>query len=330
MTSSWCSTTGSTGRSSRSATGARRAPALGLPADRPLVGYVGNLAHKKGPDVLVAAMAELAKRSSREVDLAIIGAGAVEPALREQALALGVAGRVRFVGRKVHDEIPQWINVFDVFCLPSRREGCPNVVLEALASGRPVVASRVGGVPELLRKDNGLLVPPDRPAELAPRSTPRSRAPGTRRRSAPRSRAFRGTPLPAPTTASSARWSRPIVLVERPSTPLRSAMPIEVVCVAGARPNFMNIAPILRSLRARPAFDARLVHTGSTTTTSCPKILFGTSRSPGRTWSSPSGRRRTRCRRRTSCWRSSRCSRASSPSACSWSATSTRRSRARS
>jgi glycosyltransferase involved in cell wall biosynthesis len=134
---------------------------LGLSEDRPLVGYVGNLAHEKGPDVLVAAMAKVPG-----ADLAIIGAGAIQPALEDQARALGVADRVRFLGRKVHDEIPRWINAFDVFCLPSRREGCPNVVLEALASGRPVVASRVGGVPELLRKDNGLLVPPDRPAEL--------------------------------------------------------------------------------------------------------------------------------------------------------------------
>src|SRR6185437_7900373 len=131
-----------------------------------LVGYVGNLAAEKGADVLVEAMGALARRG-RAADLAIIGAGALEPALRARVAALGIEGRVRFLGRRVHDEVPQWISAFDVLCLPSRREGCPNVVLEALASGRPVVASEVGGVPELLRGDNRILVPPDRPDALA-------------------------------------------------------------------------------------------------------------------------------------------------------------------
>ena len=69
--------------------------------------------------------------------------------------------------RKLHDEIPRWMNAFDLFCLPSRREGCPNVILEALASGKPVVASRVGGIPELINEDNGILVPAESPAALA-------------------------------------------------------------------------------------------------------------------------------------------------------------------
>ncbi len=140
--------------------------ALDVPRGGALVGYVGNLAAEKGADVLVEAMGALARRG-RAADLAIIGAGALEPALRARAAALGIEGRVRFLGRRVHDEVPRWISAFDVLCLPSRREGCPNVVLEALASGRPVVASEVGGVPELLRGDNGILVPPDRPDALA-------------------------------------------------------------------------------------------------------------------------------------------------------------------
>jgi glycosyltransferase involved in cell wall biosynthesis len=140
--------------------------ALGLDPARPLVGYVGNLAHEKGPDVLVDAMGALVRESGRPVDLAIIGAGALERELRARVAALGLGDRVRFLGRKVHDEVPRWISAFDVLCLPSRREGCPNVVLEALASGRPVVATAVGGVPDLIRGDNGILVPPERPAEL--------------------------------------------------------------------------------------------------------------------------------------------------------------------
>jgi glycosyltransferase involved in cell wall biosynthesis len=68
---------------------------------------------------------------------------------------------------RLHDEVPSWISACDVLCLPSRREGCPNVVLEALASGRPVVASRVGGVPEILSPESGVIVDPENPAALA-------------------------------------------------------------------------------------------------------------------------------------------------------------------
>jgi glycosyltransferase involved in cell wall biosynthesis len=135
--------------------------------DRPLVGYVGRLAREKGIDVLVEAMGALDRGALQRADLAIVGAGPLEPALRRRATALGIGGRVLFAGHKGHDELPRWLSSFDVLCLPSRREGCPNVVLEALASGRPVVASSVGGVPELLRQDNGILVPPEQPIDLA-------------------------------------------------------------------------------------------------------------------------------------------------------------------
>jgi glycosyltransferase involved in cell wall biosynthesis len=139
---------------------------LGLAAERRLVGYVGRLSHEKGVDVLVDAMGALSRRDER-VDLAIVGSGPADPALRAKACALGLGARLRFLGHRGHDELPRWLRAFDVLCLPSRREGCPNVVLEALASGTPVVASAVGGVPELLRKDNGILVAAARPDELA-------------------------------------------------------------------------------------------------------------------------------------------------------------------
>ena len=140
---------------------------LGLAPDRHLIGYVGRLSQEKGGDVLIEAFADLVRRDPRPIDLAIIGSGPLESSLRERTAQLALPGRVRYVGHKGHDELPLWLGAFDVLCLPSRREGCPNVVLEALASGRPVVASRVGGVPELLRKDNGLLVAPDDAGALA-------------------------------------------------------------------------------------------------------------------------------------------------------------------
>src|SRR5207253_1229095 len=74
---------------------------------------------------------------------------------------------VHFAGYQSPDAVPVWMAAADVVCLPSLTEGCPNVVLEALACGRPVVASRVGGVPEILSDETGVLISPGSPEELA-------------------------------------------------------------------------------------------------------------------------------------------------------------------
>jgi glycosyltransferase involved in cell wall biosynthesis len=132
---------------------------LGVAEDRQLVTFVGNLVPEKGVDVLIDAMGALEGAGTENLELALVGAGGMAEALRQRAGALGIGPRVRFCGRRPHEEIADWITAADLFCLPSLREGCPNVVLEALASGRPVVASRVGGVPELIREETGVLVP---------------------------------------------------------------------------------------------------------------------------------------------------------------------------
>lgn len=141
---------------------------VGLPHRRPVIGYVGNLRSEKGSDVLIEAMDHLVKKLGvTEPELVIVGSGELQQQLEKRVQALALSSNVRFAGRKLHDEIPRWMNAFDLFCLPSRREGCPNVILEALASGKPVVASRVGGIPELISEDNGILVPAESPAALA-------------------------------------------------------------------------------------------------------------------------------------------------------------------
>jgi glycosyltransferase involved in cell wall biosynthesis len=140
--------------------------ALGLDPSRALVGYVGNLVPEKGPDVLVDAAALLRDRGA-PVDVAMIGDGASRRAIEARIARHALRDRVRLLGRRLHDELPTWLAAIDALVLPSRREGCPNVVLEALASGRPVVASAVGGVPELLDADNGALVPAGDAAALA-------------------------------------------------------------------------------------------------------------------------------------------------------------------
>lgn len=140
---------------------------LDLPTDRKLICYVGNFKPEKGVDLLIEAMGHLHASGRKDVDLVMVGGGPLEESLRVRSRRLGLEDRIRFVGRRLHSEVPDWISACDVFCLPSRREGCPNVVLEGLASGRPVVATRVGGVPELIDATNGILTPAEDAVALA-------------------------------------------------------------------------------------------------------------------------------------------------------------------
>jgi len=113
--------------------------------------YVGNLLPVKGPTVLTRAAEQM-----QDVEIIFVGGG-------PEKISAG-----RCVGSRPHEEIPLWMNASDVLCLPSLNEGLPNVALEAIACGLPVVASRVGGVPEIVREGvNGFLVPPSDSNALA-------------------------------------------------------------------------------------------------------------------------------------------------------------------
>jgi len=137
---------------------------LGLPLDAPLVLYVGHVTEQKGAADLIRAF-ELAGDRLRGARLYLVGDGAGVDACRELGRALG--DRIRFVGAQAHDTIPTWLAACDLLALPSWNEGMPNVVLEALASGRPVVASRVGGIPDVITGEPHALVPPRAPVALA-------------------------------------------------------------------------------------------------------------------------------------------------------------------
>jgi glycosyltransferase involved in cell wall biosynthesis len=123
-----------------------------------------NLVRRKGIDVLIEAIAGLASREC--VELWIAGDGPERASLEADAARLGIAKRVRFLGQR--DDVPDLLEACDVFVLPSRHEGLGVAALEAMARGRPVVASAVGGLGEtVVAEETGLLVAPGDTAALA-------------------------------------------------------------------------------------------------------------------------------------------------------------------
>nr|WP_233562381.1 glycosyltransferase [Sorangium cellulosum] len=123
------------------------------------------LGRDKGVLDLVDAFERLA-RVHPDLELTLVGSGAEELACRAAAARLG--GRLTVTGYLPHDQVSQWLGACDALVLPSLHEGTPNVVLEALASGRRVVATSVGGIPDILHSPElGELVPPGDKGALA-------------------------------------------------------------------------------------------------------------------------------------------------------------------
>ena len=138
---------------------------FGASAHRPLWVCAARLESQKGHDVLLAAAAELRRRSFAFV-IAFAGDGTLRQALERCAAELGIADAVHFLGQV--EEVGALYTAADAVVLPSRWEGLPLSLLEALARARPVIASRVGGIPEVIEDgETGLLVPPDEPLALA-------------------------------------------------------------------------------------------------------------------------------------------------------------------
>ncbi len=137
---------------------------LGLPAERLVVGAVGRLSAEKGFDLLIRATHKLL-RAGHDLQLVIAGEGDAESELRALIAELGVGDRVWLAGYQA-DPRPLY-EAMDVLALSSVREGLPNVVLEAMALGVPVVATRIAGVPRLVRDgETGVLVEPKSVEEL--------------------------------------------------------------------------------------------------------------------------------------------------------------------
>lgn len=127
--------------------------------------YVGNLKKDKGCADLMNAFVTLAKRRD-DIDLYFIGTGPARSALEKSAPADVLRRHIHFTGALDHNAVARHIAEATVLCLPSYNEGVPNVILEAMACGTPVVATRVGGVPEVVDSGTGIMIDPGRCDEL--------------------------------------------------------------------------------------------------------------------------------------------------------------------
>ena len=134
-----------------------RRQAVGLPPDAPVVGIVANLRPVKDHGLFLR-MAALVAASDSRVHFAIIGEGDQRERLEGETARLGLAGRVHFLG--LVPNRPNPFQLVDIATLTSRTEGFPNSILEAMAAGRPVVATAVGGVPDAVVEGvTGFMVP---------------------------------------------------------------------------------------------------------------------------------------------------------------------------
>jgi len=137
---------------------------LGIPgSDKTLILFASRLHRQKGVDVLLSALARL---NRADYLCLIAGTGEEKEHLERMAESLGLNDRVRFLGFRL--DVPELLQHTDFMVLPSRYEGMPLIILEAMSSGCPIIATSVDGTAEVLRdKDSALLVAPDDPAQLA-------------------------------------------------------------------------------------------------------------------------------------------------------------------
>jgi teichuronic acid biosynthesis glycosyltransferase TuaC len=139
---------------------------LGIDPAAEAVVYIGRMDVKKGLRELVEAAAALHSARPR-LRVYMVGEGPDRPLIESAIQARNAAGYIHALPGCAFDEVAVWMAAADLVTLPSYMEGCPNVILEALASGRPVVATNVGGIPEILSEQCGRLVPPRDAGALA-------------------------------------------------------------------------------------------------------------------------------------------------------------------
>ena len=136
-------------------------------ADRITFGFAARMEELKGPSVLMEAFA-IAYRTRKDLSLNIAGDGSQRQKIAARAKALDVASRYRYHGVYTHPEDCRvFMESLDIFVMPSLSEGTPNSIVEAMACGKPIIASAIGGIPDMIGTNAGILVPPGDAAALA-------------------------------------------------------------------------------------------------------------------------------------------------------------------
>lgn len=143
---------------------------LGLDNDERIIVFVGTLRPVKGVKYLIEAL-DIIKRKDTTAKLMLVGDGEERHSLEGRVEELNLGSSVTFVGKVPNEKVTQYMAAADILVLPSLSEGFPNVALEAMAVGLPVVASMVGGLPELIEEgENGFLTEPKSPDQIADRT----------------------------------------------------------------------------------------------------------------------------------------------------------------
>lgn len=138
---------------------------LGIPENSLIVGTAGRLVPVKGPEFLVKASKYIISKYP-DTYFMFTGDGPLEQDLKRKALEMGISDNIIFLGWR--DDLVKIISIYDIFVLPSLNEGMGRVLVEAMALGKSIIASNVGGIPDLvIHGKNGFLVPPKNPKELA-------------------------------------------------------------------------------------------------------------------------------------------------------------------
>lgn len=141
---------------------------LGITNDKKIILFVGNFVMVKGLDNLLRAISIVKTLHDGNFLLYLLGSGPLRNSLCCMIKQLGISDCVKIEGEVPNCNLNLWMSASDLFCLPSRNEGWPNVLMEVLACGVPVIATRVGGIPEIINDEKlGILVEPDNPESLA-------------------------------------------------------------------------------------------------------------------------------------------------------------------
>lgn len=139
---------------------------LNLPQDKMIILCVATLHEVKGHTYLLDAISIVSKMRDNVI-LVIVGSGPMFRVLERKVKELGLIN-VLFAGYKNHDEVPLWMNAANIIILPSLNEGLPTVITEAMACGKPVIGTRVGGIPDIISSEElGVIVDPKDPIALS-------------------------------------------------------------------------------------------------------------------------------------------------------------------